>query len=160
MIVGHGTKKLVSVVDWNLGAWEFIPKKGRRDEGTYPLLWTLPKNAAGQRILSICGRFDHDFMFQWDFNHNVVSLLSAKPGKQLTECQRRYQHAISHYTPHAMIPQCKPDGSFKAQQCDMLYCYCVDSNGVEIPDTRLNVRYGRPVCDDKGTIHMNCVATN
>ena len=32
----------------------------------------------------------------------------------------------------------------------MSYCYCVDQNGDERPDTRLNVRYGRPTCDDTG----------
>lgn len=83
---------------------------------------------------------------------NIASFLSflVKPGKKLSECQRRYQHAISRYTPHAKIPQCKPDGSFEPLQCDMSYCYCVDQNGDERPDTRVNVRYGRPVCDETG----------
>lgn len=83
---------------------------------------------------------------------NIASFLSfsVKPGKKLSECQRRYQHAISRYTLHAKIPQCKPDGSFEPLQCDMSYCYCVDQNGDERPDTRVNVRYGRPVCDETG----------
>ena len=90
---------------------------------------------------------------------NIASFLSflVKPGKKLSECQRHYQHAISRYTPHAKIPQCKPDGSFEPLQCDMSYCYCVDQNGDERPNTRLNVRYGRPVCDETGIeILDNC----
>lgn len=83
-------------------------------------------------------------------NNALFLTFLVKPGKKLSECQRRYQHAISRYTPHAKIPQCKPDGSFEPLQCDMSYCYCVDQNGDERPDTRLNVRYGRPDCDEAG----------
>jgi len=95
--------------------------------------------------------FDNVLGYQKVAKHCLISLVSVKPGKKLSECQRRYQHAISRYTPHAKIPQCKPDGSFEPLQCDMSYCYCVDQNGDERPDTRLNVRYGRPVCDETGS---------
>ncbi|XP_022806051.1 uncharacterized protein LOC111343164 [Stylophora pistillata] len=83
---------------------------------------------------------------------------TGEPGKKLTECQRRYDNAIRRYTPHAMIPQCRPDGSFLPRQCDISYCYCVDENGDERPNTRLNVRYGKPSCDETGIKPTACQA--
>lgn len=80
----------------------------------------------------------------------AVFYFSGEPGKKLTECQRRYDDAIRRYTSHAMIPQCRPDGSFLPRQCDMSYCFCVDENGDERSNTRLNVRYGKPLCDETG----------
>ncbi|XP_045777097.1 kielin/chordin-like protein isoform X1 [Maniola jurtina] len=35
-------------------------------------------------------------------------------------------------------PTCQPDGSFTPQQCANGRCWCVDSSGTEIPDTRTN----------------------
>lgn len=53
-----------------------------------------------------------------------------------------------------MIPRCKPDGSFEQQQCDTSYCFCVDNIGSEKPNTRLHIRYGRPLCEDTGIVQQ------
>jgi hypothetical protein len=48
------------------------------------------------------------------------------------------------------IPQCEEDGSYSPLQCwgSTGYCWCVDSNGVEIPGTSLGPGEGVPNCSE------------
>ena len=50
------------------------------------------------------------------------------------------------------IPQCEEDGSYSPLQCwgSTGYCWCVDSNGVEIPGTALGPGQGTPNCSGSG----------
>tara|TARA_B100000674_G_scaffold1549_1_gene1256 strand:+ start:1010 stop:2221 length:1212 start_codon:yes stop_codon:yes gene_type:complete len=48
------------------------------------------------------------------------------------------------------VPQCEEDGSYSPLQCwgSTGYCWCVDSNGVEIPGTSLGPGEGVPNCSE------------
>ena len=48
------------------------------------------------------------------------------------------------------IPQCEEDGSYSPLQCwgSTGYCWCVDSNGIEIPGTALGPGEGVPNCSE------------
>ncbi|EDO40365.1 predicted protein, partial [Nematostella vectensis] len=60
--------------------------------------------------------------------------------------------------PSAYIPQCLDDGSYESVQCLQAtqYCWCVGSNGFEIPGSR---EFGRPDCDDM-TINLTTCHTD
>ena len=47
------------------------------------------------------------------------------------------------------VPQCEEDGSYSPMQCwaSTGYCWCVDENGEEIPDTILGPGEGIPYCN-------------
>lgn len=44
------------------------------------------------------------------------------------------------------IPWCRADGSYSPVQCYSSYCYCVNSNGQEISNTRTYIETGKPKC--------------
>ncbi|KAG9491215.1 hypothetical protein GDO78_006535 [Eleutherodactylus coqui] len=57
----------------------------------------------------------------------------------MTECQRRAQ---AHVQLGAYRPQCDKNGNYKPMQCqwNIHYCWCVYSNGTEIPETRARTK--------------------
>ncbi|KAK3737699.1 hypothetical protein QZH41_008038 [Actinostola sp. cb2023] len=63
-----------------------------------------------------------------------------------SNCHQQYYRAIRQYSPGSFIPRCHPDASYDIMQCQGQYCYCVNDLGVELPRTRLEVKYGTPHC--------------
>lgn len=64
----------------------------------------------------------------------------------LSKCQLERQKLLGWTgvaPPGSVVPQCEADGCFAHVQCLNGYCWCVDSSGYEIPDTRIK---GRPIC--------------
>ncbi|KAL6742905.1 hypothetical protein Aduo_016000 [Ancylostoma duodenale] len=65
-----------------------------------------------------------------------------------TECERRRVNAASSTIRGAFVPACTSQGAFEKVQCepDGRQCFCVDSRGIEIPNSR--TRNGqKPDCD-------------
>ncbi|EPB71358.1 Kunitz/Bovine pancreatic trypsin inhibitor domain protein [Ancylostoma ceylanicum] len=65
-----------------------------------------------------------------------------------TECERRRVNAASSTIRGAFVPACTAQGAFEKVQCepDGRQCFCVDSRGIEIPNSR--TRNGqKPDCD-------------
>lgn len=57
---------------------------------------------------------------------------------------------LDHYR-----PSCGPRGDYAAIQCYAEYCWCVDKDGAETPDTRVQ---GTPVCSQlEGKLPCHCV---
>ena len=56
----------------------------------------------------------------------------------MTSCQRKFREAPLKYLPGALVPRCKLDGQYEEVQCDGSTgeCWCVDSDGKELPGTR------------------------
>lgn len=44
------------------------------------------------------------------------------------------------------VPWCRADGSYSPVQCFSSYCYCVNTNGQEISNTRTYIETGKPKC--------------
>ena len=70
----------------------------------------------------------------------------------LTKCQKM-RHAALAWTgqppPGRYVPQCDVNGRFHAVQCQDStgYCWCVDTDGKEIPRTHVK---GKPSCSVPG----------
>jgi len=68
--------------------------------------------------------------------------------QEKTKCQRSRERRLlkRKVRPNAFVPRCKANGEFKATQCHKRtkYCWCVDGDGKQIPETR--VRYRKPNC--------------
>ena len=68
---------------------------------------------------------------------------------QLTPCEEEVANATGSLG--EFIPQCEEDGSYSPIQCwaSTGYCWCVDSNGIEIPGTAIAVWEGYPNCNQQ-----------
>ncbi|KAG9491216.1 hypothetical protein GDO78_006535, partial [Eleutherodactylus coqui] len=81
------------------------------------------------------------WMQQWYLFYLVQNSKELEtPGAPLmTECQRRAQ---AHVQLGAYRPQCDKNGNYKPMQCqwNIHYCWCVYSNGTEIPETRARTK--------------------
>ncbi|XP_048581312.1 uncharacterized protein LOC5512067 isoform X7 [Nematostella vectensis] len=101
---------------------------------------------------------DYQYGYCWcsDVNGNMVPLTTSRgravcnSSAPLPRCkiqQMRARGLTGVAPPSAYIPQCLDDGSYESVQCLQAtqYCWCVGSNGFEIPGSR---EFGRPDCDD------------
>ena len=70
--------------------------------------------------------------------------------KALTNCESQRVDYGANPLPGAFTPRCKPNGNFEAEQCHGSVCYCVNTNGIRIPGTEVNIGQGRPNCKDPG----------
>ncbi|MBE37123.1 MAG: hypothetical protein CMP50_00390 [Flavobacteriales bacterium] len=68
---------------------------------------------------------------------------------QLTPCEEEVANATGSLG--EFIPECEEDGSYSPIQCwaSTGYCWCVDSNGIEIPGTAIAVWEGYPNCNQQ-----------
>ena len=70
----------------------------------------------------------------------------------MTKCQQEKQTALDRLNLNpppvgVFVPKCKPDGHYEDEQCQELYCWCVDRHGMKIPDTEVR---GRATCFAQG----------
>jgi len=65
-----------------------------------------------------------------------------------TPCQKAYQEAIRSNS--TILPRCAYDGSYDSVQCNRFTCYCVDANGIQLPNSEVRIEAGKPRCDEKG----------
>lgn len=56
----------------------------------------------------------------------------------MTSCQRKFREAPLKYFQGVSVPRCKLDGQYEEVQCQGSTgeCWCVDSDGKELPGTR------------------------
>ncbi|CAJ0946498.1 unnamed protein product, partial [Mesorhabditis belari] len=66
-----------------------------------------------------------------------------------TECERRRAHQ-GGLIRGGFVPECTEDGAFERRQCEpnSHYCFCVDSRGIELPNSRMR---GKPDCESIAT---------
>lgn len=71
-------------------------------------------------------------------NHNKISL----------ECQKQHDIANSRLVKGGFVPQCTPNGDFEQLQCesDNQTCFCVNAEGIEIPNSRCMPGEPKPDC--------------
>lgn len=67
-------------------------------------------------------------------------------GTAVTTCRRTYQDALRRDSMNRFVPWCRADGSYSPVQCFSSYCYCVNTNGQEISNTRTYIETGKPKC--------------
>ena len=72
------------------------------------------------------------------------------PGYKLTLCQKQFQDYVTHPMPGRFEPRCSKTGAFQEIQCHGSSCFCVNREGVELPDTRRSLAMGSPVCSRPG----------
>jgi len=81
---------------------------------------------------------DQDYYSCVDFNGLEISRHQRRPDC-LTACQLEsyYAETDNIFTRSSrFVPQCDGKGDYKAVQCQDEFCYCVDSRGREIPESR------------------------
>lgn len=83
--------------------------------------------------------------------HKIVSVIKTLDcccciGTAVTTCRRTYQDALKRDSMNRFVPWCRADGSYSPVQCFSSYCYCVNTNGQEISNTRTYVETGKPKC--------------
>lgn len=75
---------------------------------------------------------------------------STNPKPELTQCQKEASGEVKILLP-SFRPRCDENGDYAAQQCwdksDL--CWCVDKNGVEMPDSLTN---GTAKCQDSADV--------
>lgn len=67
---------------------------------------------------------------------------------KLSLCQRQFQEYWRSPISGRYVPRCVNTGSFDDVQCFGPYCFCTDSNGIEIYGTRLLQTAGIVNCTD------------
>ena len=79
----------------------------------------------------------------------IISILPLLSFGQLTPCEQEVENATGLLG--EFIPQCEDDGSYSPMQCwgSTGYCWCVDSNGLEIPGTSIATWEGTPNCNQQ-----------
>nr|XP_058947870.1 thyroglobulin-like isoform X2 [Pocillopora verrucosa] len=72
-----------------------------------------------------------------------------------TKCQKENLNATQNPLIGGFVPKCNADGSYAPVQChgSIGFCWCVDKDGKEIPDTRIR---GRPTCAITFSIGPSC----
>lgn len=83
--------------------------------------------------------------------HPVIRVINFT-GFMLTLCQKQFQEFLRHPLPDRFEPRCSNTGAFQDIQCHELSCFCVNREGIEVPDTRKNLAMGKPVCPRPGNI--------
>uniref|UniRef100_A0A8C1R2Y3 Uncharacterized LOC109105771 n=1 Tax=Cyprinus carpio TaxID=7962 RepID=A0A8C1R2Y3_CYPCA len=71
---------------------------------------------------------------------------SSNPKPELTQCQKEASGEVKSLLP-SFHPRCDENGDYLAEQCwdKTDFCWCVDKNGVEMPDSLTN---GTAKCQD------------
>ncbi|XP_016134174.1 CD74 molecule, major histocompatibility complex, class II invariant chain b isoform X1 [Sinocyclocheilus grahami] len=64
---------------------------------------------------------------------------SSNPKPELTQCQKEASGEVKSLLP-SFRPRCDENGDYLAQQCwdKTDFCWCVDKNGIEMPDSLTN----------------------
>ncbi|XP_068136532.1 saxiphilin-like isoform X2 [Hyperolius riggenbachi] len=79
---------------------------------------------------------------------------------EITKCLRQRQEALGdgHPAPGSFIHQCDEKGNFKSRQCHSStgYCWCVNSDGNEIPNTKVPRGGTPPSCGVSATELTKC----
>ena len=81
---------------------------------------------------------------------NRVIIVCNFPGYKLTLCQKQFQDYVTHPMPGRFEPRCSKTGAFQEIQCYGSSCFCVNREGIELPDTRRSLAMGNPVCSRPG----------
>lgn len=73
----------------------------------------------------------------------------------LTACQKEYQKLLRRWRQpsNRYIPRCSADGSYAQVQCAGGVCFCVSSQGKEIPGTKTVNSARQPNCTHPGNLH-------
>lgn len=73
----------------------------------------------------------------------------------LTACQKEYQKLLRRWRQpsNRYIPRCSADGSYAQVQCAGGVCFCVSSQGKEIPGTKTVNSARQPNCTHTGNLH-------
>lgn len=91
---------------------------------------------------------------------NRVKRVIKFPGYKLTLCQKQFQDYVTHPMPGRFEPRCSKTGAFQEIQCHGSSCFCVNREGIELPDTRRSLAMGNPVCSRPGNHnHINLVVS-
>ncbi|XP_022787386.1 uncharacterized protein LOC111327458 [Stylophora pistillata] len=102
---------------------------------------SCPANPKAHCLPDNCGGCTAQF---FDDNDNLVDCSASA-----TKCQKEYLDATaSPGMVGQFVPRCAADGSYAPVQChgSIGFCWCVDRDGKEIPDTRVR---GQPKCATK-----------
>ena len=81
--------------------------------------------------------------------NRVIKVISF-PDYKLTPCQKQFQDYVTHPMPGRFEPRCSKTGAFQEIQCHGSSCFCVNREGIELPDTRRSLAMGNPVCSRPG----------
>jgi len=102
--------------------------------------WFFNKTAEACEVFIYggCGGNSNRFPSYYDCQDNCK-------GRNLTYCE--LQQAIKTARSEEFIPDCKANGEFEEVQCNQITgeCWCVDTAGIEIPDSRT---IGLPYCHE------------
>ncbi|VDM99409.1 unnamed protein product [Thelazia callipaeda] len=83
------------------------------------------------------------------YNAVSLNLLRDTEFKGIAECEKRREAIESGLLKSDFVPICTNHGSFLPLQCgpEGEYCFCVDHNGIEIPNSR-SISSAKPNCSE------------
>nr|XP_039259166.1 nidogen-like [Styela clava] len=96
-----------------------------------------------------------------DFDGEEISRSTEMPNC-LTPCQLAAYVAESSnifLETNEFVVRCKADGDYNPEQCVETYCYCVDENGLEITNSRVETTFGEDVDLDCGKFNSKPVTS-
>lgn len=90
------------------------------------------------------------FKYFWEIGFDFIKYSFSLAG--LKQCQRERQRSLGwngRPAPGVFVPECDTDGEYESTQCHESsgFCWCVDTEGNEIPRTRTR---GRAICRPSG----------
>ncbi len=109
----------------------------------YALFFRIP-------LPQILNQVSRSYWFESNYFSAVISLLLTHicifSSAELTQCQKEASGEVKSLLP-SFRPRCDENGDYAAQQCwdKSDFCWCVDKNGVEMPDSLTN---GTAKCQD------------